>query len=45
MNYDTFNIFPTTIYVGEIENHKKYKKDFYKLYPKYDYEEMKKIIL
>ena len=39
MNYDIFNIFPTTIYVGEIENHKKYKKDFYKIYPKYDYED------
>ena len=34
-----FNIFPTTIYVGEVENHKKYKTEFLKLYDKFDYEE------
>ena len=34
-----FNIFPTTIYVGEVDNHKEYKKDFLKLYDKFDYEE------
>ena len=34
-----FNIFPTTIYTNKIENHKKYKEEFYKLYPKYDYEQ------
>ena len=34
-----FNIFPTTIYVGEVENHDKHKTDFLKLYDKFDYEE------
>ena len=34
-----FNIFPTTIYVGEVENHSEYKKEFLKLYDKFDYEE------
>ena len=36
-NREIFNIFPTTIYVSEVENHSKYKKEFYKLYSKYDY--------
>ena len=27
-----FNIFPTTIYVGEVENHSEYKEEFLKLY-------------
>ena len=35
----TFNIFPTTIYVGEVTEHEKHKEEFYKVYPKYDYEE------
>jgi len=35
----TFNIFPTTIYVGEVNNHEKHKEEFYKIYPKFDYEE------
>ena len=39
MNYETFNIFPTTIYLGEIDNHKKYKEDFYKVYDKFDYDD------
>ena len=34
-----FNIFPTTIYVGEVENHNEYKTEFLKLYDKFDYEE------
>ena len=34
-----FNIFPTTIYVGEVENHNTFKKEFTKLYHKFDYEE------
>ena len=34
-----FNIFPTTIYVGEVENHTEYKKEFMRLYDKFDYEE------
>ena len=34
-----FNIFPTTIYVGEVENHNKFKTEFLKLYDKFDYEE------
>jgi len=39
MNYETFNIFPTTIYLGELDDHEKYKEEFYKVYPKFDYEE------
>jgi len=39
MQFETFNIFPTTIYVGQMDDHEKYKIDFYKLYPKFDYEE------
>ncbi len=35
----TFNIFPTTIYVGEVTDHETHKEEFYKVYPKYDYEE------
>ena len=35
----TFNIFPTTIYVGEVTEHEKHKEEFYKVYPKFDYEE------
>ena len=35
--YQTFNIFPTTVYVGEMEDHSKHKEDFYKVYSKYDY--------
>ena len=34
-----FNIFPTTIYVDKVENHKKFKEQFLKLYEKFDYEE------
>ena len=34
-----FNIFPTTIYSNEVENHDVNKKLFFDLYPKYDYEE------
>ena len=34
-----FNIFPTTIYVGEVENHSENKKEFMNLYDKFDYEE------
>ena len=34
-----FNIFPTTIYVGEVENHSENKKEFMRLYDKFDYEE------
>ena len=40
MTRQIFNIFPTTIYVSEIPNHKKYKDLFYKVYPKYDYEQV-----
>ena len=39
MDYETFSIFPTTIYLGELDNHEKYKEEFYKVYPKFDYEE------
>ena len=34
-----FNIFPTTIYMNEIDKHEEYKSKFYKLYSKYDYEQ------
>jgi hypothetical protein len=39
MNFEIVNFFPTTAYIGEIENHKQYKKDFYKIYPKFDWKE------
>ena len=39
MTFEIFNIFPTTVYIGEVENHVEYKKEFYKVYPKFDYEE------
>ena len=39
MTRQVYNIFPTTIYVNQIENHKEYKSRFYKLYSKYDYEQ------
>ena len=34
-----FNIFPTTIYVGKVENHNTFKKEFLKIYKDFDYEE------
>ena len=34
-----FNIFPTTLYLSEIDKHEEYKSKFYKLYSKYDYEQ------
>ena len=34
-----FNIFPTTVYVGEMSDHDNYKKSFYDVYHKFDYEE------
>ena len=39
MTKQVYNIFPTTIYVNQIENHKEYKTKFYNLYSKYDYEQ------
>ena len=39
INREIYNIFPTTIYVGEMENHLDYKTRFDKLYSKYDYEQ------
>jgi uncharacterized protein (TIGR02466 family) len=39
MIYNALNIFPTTIYVGEIENHDEFKKEFYGVYPKFQYEQ------
>ena len=39
MNYEIFNIFPTTICVCEISDHQNYKKNFYDVYHKFDYEE------
>jgi uncharacterized protein (TIGR02466 family) len=40
MQFEVINIFPTTIYVGRIENHEEYKKEFYKVYSKFDYEQV-----
>lgn len=40
MNYNYVNIFPTTIYVGEIENHLEHKNNFYEVYSNYDYEQI-----
>jgi len=38
MNYQTVNIFPTTIYIGEIENHTKYKQIFLnEIYEQYQF--------
>ena len=34
-----FNVFPTTIYVGEMTKHDQYKINFYDVYHKFDYEE------
>ena len=34
-----FNVFPTTIYVGEMTKHDQYKNNFYDVYHKFDYEE------
>ena len=36
---EIFNVFPTTIYVGKVENHENHKKDFLNIYDKFDYEE------
>lgn len=36
-NIQVFDIFPTTIYCNKLDNHEKYKKAFYDIYPKYDY--------
>ena len=33
-----YTIFPTIIYVGEVKDHEKHKEEFYKVYPKFDYE-------
>jgi uncharacterized protein (TIGR02466 family) len=40
MKFESVNIFPTTIYTGEIEDHLDHKKKFYDLYPKYQYEQI-----
>jgi len=34
-----FNIFPTTVYVGEVTDHQTHKEDFYEVYHKFDYED------
>lgn len=39
MNYEIINFFPTTAYIGSVENHINYKKSFYKVYPKFDWKE------
>jgi|688.fasta_scaffold312923_2 hypothetical protein len=41
MKFESVNIFPTTLYVGEIENHSGYKKIFYdKVYHKFQYKQI-----
>ena len=40
--HQTYNVFPTTIYLGEIVEHQKCKEEFYKVYPKFDYEDTDK---
>lgn len=41
MKFESINIFPTVIYVGEIENHSEYKKIFYnKIYNKFNYDQI-----
>ena len=37
--YQSINIFPTTLYIGDLDNHKEYKDKFYKVYSKFDYED------
>jgi hypothetical protein len=37
MNFEVINFFPTTAYIGEIENHINHKKSFYEVYPKFDW--------
>ena len=38
MKYEAVNMFPSTVYIGEIEGHIEHKKVFYdKIYPEYDY--------
>jgi hypothetical protein len=39
MNFEVVNFFPTTAYIGKIENHVEHKKSFYEVYPKFDWEE------
>ena len=39
MNYEIFNVFPTTICVWKMSDHENYKKNFYDVYHKFDYEE------
>ena len=34
-----FNIFPTTVYIGEVTDHQTHKEEFYKVYHKFDYED------
>ena len=37
--YQSINIFPTTLYLGDLDNHQDHKNNFYKVYSKFDYEE------
>lgn len=39
MKFDLINFFPTTAYIAELENHQEYKKSFYEIYPKFDWED------
>jgi len=41
MKFETVNIFPTTIYVGKMEDHDRHKEEFYKVYTKFDYPQVK----
>lgn len=41
VNYEVVNIFPTTIYVGEMQNHHQYKRIFYEnVYERYSFDRM-----
>lgn len=42
MKFSTIDIFPTTLYLGEIQNHELNKRKFYEIYHKFDYEENEK---
>lgn len=39
MNYEIFDAFPVSFYVGDMEKHDTHKKSFYEVYPKYDYKD------
>ena len=38
-DYETINLFPTTIHYANVQDFNRHKESFYKIYHKYDYEE------